>query len=180
MPGPAGPKGERVSIDYMFVFCFYFYGNICLIEKFCTLDCLDTIGWKRRCWITRTNWASRHPCKSFIINAHQNRWDSSIFLNKSLPKSLPLFSCKCRLMSHDDGCKLAKKCLWSMVIWWEFQRFGPVIKGPRSEWSSEQVVHWWRHTSRDGCVRYRRWLCCSLLTGFSEFFTWMFLQNSCH
>lgn len=44
MPGPAGPKGERVSINYMFVFCFYFYGNICLIEKFCTLDCLDTIG----------------------------------------------------------------------------------------------------------------------------------------
>lgn len=45
MPGPAGPKGERVSIYQMFVFCFYFNRNILFLNgKFCNLDCLDIKG----------------------------------------------------------------------------------------------------------------------------------------
>lgn len=71
MPGPAGPKGERVSIYYVY-FLLLFLHKYRFKWEMLHSDCLVSEEWKRRCWITRTNWTSRHPCKSFKMNNHQN------------------------------------------------------------------------------------------------------------
>lgn len=42
MPGPAGPKGERVSIYQMFVFCFYFNRNILFLMRYSAIWIVST------------------------------------------------------------------------------------------------------------------------------------------